>query len=98
MDDGAKQKMETIDSKLRILRNRKAYKQATRNLMRDLRRTMRTGQRRTMPTAEEEKVRMKLTWQDFDYTQDMRAFCRDEIKSYVTNHEYWKKARDGGIA
>ena len=42
-----------------------------------------------MLTSEEEKTRMKLTWQDFDYTLDLLALRPDEVHNYVTDYGYW---------
>ena len=86
-EDGKVEK-DAIESKIATMKKREGYRQVRADLMHALQRVMRAGQRKTMLTSAEEGLRLKLTWQDFDYTQDLLAFCRESLKKCVTDVEY----------
>ena len=88
-EDGAEEK-EAIESKLAFMKKRDGYRQSRNDIMANIGRVARSGQRKTMLTGPEEALRLKLTWQDFDYTQDMLVFCREPLNKYVTDVVYWK--------
>ena len=86
-----KKEEEAIRRKQATFRDTKKAKQSKSDLLRTINRTMRGAARKTMLSAEEEKVRAHLTWQDFDYLLWQASLASDdELKKLVIQPDAWR--------